>query len=276
MKYSLIVDSCCDATGEILPDMNLVKVPLNLMLGEREIVDDEGLNLSDFMEDMKNCNEKIGSSAPAPYLYSQAYEQAESSFVVTLSSRLSSSYSSAILGQQMLDNENHEVYVFDSKSASAGEALLALKIREFIVAGMSRDEIIEKGEAFIKRMKTYFVLDNIDNLMKNGRLSKIKGRLINMLNIKPLLGSDGDGQIVSYANCKGTAKIIKKMVETIELSGIETSGETLVISHCNNIELATRLKMAIEESYQFKQIYVIATGGLSSLYANDKGIVMAF
>ncbi|MCM3634376.1 DegV family protein [Paenibacillus camelliae] len=272
----MIVDSCCDATQALIKELNLIKIPLNLMLGDREIVDNEQLDLTQFMADMKACTGKVGSSAPAPALYQEAFDQAENSFAVTLSSRLSSSYSSAMLGKEMMESTSNDVYVFDSKSASAGQLLIVLKIYELAQLGLAKSDIISRTEDFIKHMKTYFVLDNIDNLMKNGRLSKVKGKLINMLNIKPLLGSDGDGNIVSYSNVKGQTKIVKKLVDTISDSGKNTVGENAVISHCNNEDLANRLKQAIAERFQFKDIVVVPTGGVSSLYANDKGIILAF
>jgi len=276
LKFSLIVDSCCDATEALIKELNLIKIPLNLMLGEREIVDNEQLDIEQFMLDMAACTDKVGSSAPAPTLYQEAFDKEENAFAVTLSSRLSSSYSSAMLGKEMMEATSNDVYVFDSKSASAGQLLIVLKIREFAALGLAKTDIIQRVEDFIQHMKTYFVLDNIDNLMKNGRLSKVKGKLINLLNIKPLLGSDGDGNIVSYSNVKGQTKIVKKLVDTITESGKNTVGEHAVISHCNNEDLANRLKQAIAERFQFKDIVVVPTGGVSSLYANHKGIILAF
>lgn len=276
MKYTIIVDSCCDLTQELKDELNAVTIPLNLMLGSKEIVDEETLDVAAFLEEMKACTDRIGSSAPSPALYQQAYEKAKHSFVVTLSSQLSSSYSSAMLGKDMLEESDGDVHVFDSKSASAGEVLIAIKIKELIELGLTRDQIIKQVNEFIDKMKTYFVLDNVDNLLKNGRLSKVKGKLITLFNIKPLLGSDGNGNIVSYSTVKGQTKIIKKLAETITESGKETKGAYAVISHCHNPELAEKLKVAISEQFNFKKIIVVPTGGLSSLYANEKGIILAF
>lgn len=275
MKHSIVVDSCCDMTDEIKEQLNLKIVPLYLTLGSKQIID-ENLDIPAFLKEMQACEEKVGSAAPSPHLYQQAFEASESSFAVTLSSRLSSSYSSALIGKDMLDDKNHDVYIFDSKSAAAGELLIAMKIQELMETGASKAEIIEEVEAFIKEMKTYFVLDNIDNLLKNGRLSRVKAGLIHILNIKPLMGSDGDGNIVHYGNCRGPSKIVKKMAEIVATSNRDTSGKTAVISHCNNESLAIKLKEQLEEQYQFKQIIIVPTGGVSSLYANEKGIILAY
>ncbi len=278
MSYQIIADSCCDLTESIRRELNLRTVPLNLNLGDRHYVDDESLSIPAFIEAMRLCDGKMGSSAPSPSLYQQQYEAAggKQTYAVTLSSRLSSSYDNAVLGAQMLENDADRVHVFDSKSAAAGELLIAYHIHDLAQLGYEPREVIAQVEQFIGEMKTYFVLDNIDNLLKNGRLGRVKGALINILNIKLLLGSDGDGNIVSYANCRGQSNIVKKMVATIADSGKPTDGRRAVISHCNNEALAERLKDEIGAQFAFREIIIVPTRGVSTLYANDKGVILAY
>ena len=276
MDYRIIADSCCDMTPELQERLGVITVPLSMTLGERSIVDDETLDLPRFMVEMKNCTDRIGSAAPSPTLYQEAFQQAQAAFVVTLSSNLSASYANAILGKTMAEEEGAEVHVFDSKSASAGEVLVVLKIRRMIDAGFHKATIIAAVEDFIREMKTYFVLDNIENLLKNGRLNKVVGKLICLLNIKPVMGADDDGHIALYDHARGQNQIIRKLADTIEKSGKHTEGESLVITHCQNPGLAERLKETIQNRYHFQEILIVPTRGLSSTYANSGGIVMAF
>src|SRR5690606_13788398 len=113
-------------------------------------IDNETLDIPQFIEAMQHCQEKMGSSAPSPSLYQQEYEAVgqQQSYVVTLSSRLSSSYDSAVLGAQMLENQDHRVHVFDSKSAAAGELLVAYQIHDLMKLGLEPLELIEKVEQF--------------------------------------------------------------------------------------------------------------------------------
>jgi DegV family protein with EDD domain len=276
MTYRIVVDSCCAVTPEQREDLGIVTVPLTLMLGERSLTDDDALDLPQFMEDMKNCTGKVGSAAPAPALYRDAFLGDQTAFAVTLSSNLSGSYGSALLGKELAEGEGAEVHVFDSKSASAGEVLITLKIGKMIREGAHKARIISYIESFIREMKTYFVLDSIDNLLKNGRIGKITGKLISVLNIKPIMGSDGDGNIALYSHARGQRQIIEKLTDLIEKSGRNIDGESMVIAHCNNLSLAEKLKNAINQKYRFKEVHIVPTRGLSSLYANDKGIIMAF
>jgi len=242
MGIKIVVDSCCDLTPELSKSLETVTVPLTLTLGEKSFKDDEALNLPALMEEMKSCTGKVGSASPSPVLYKEAFQGSASSFAVTLSSNLSSSYASAMMGKAMAEEEESEtdIHVFDSKSACAGEVLLALKIDKMIKEGHQKSKIITSIESFIKEMKTYFVLENIDNSLKNGRLNKITGKLISVLHIKLIMGADKEGNISLFSNARGQKQIIEKLANTIEKSGRDTRGESMVIAHCNNPGLAEK------------------------------------
>jgi DegV family protein with EDD domain len=277
MRYKIIADSCCDLTTELKEQLQISTIPLNMTLGEKCFIDDDTLDLPQFMEAMKACTTKIGSASPSPLLYKDAFQDTHTSFAITLSSNLSSSYASALVGKDMAEEENGaDVHVFDSKSASAGQVLLALKLRKLIDEGYHKSEIISSLETFITKMKTYFVLENLDNLVKNGRMNKITGKILSFLHIRPILGSDGDGNIALFTQARGQNQIIEKLADTIEKSGRDTEGESIVITHCNNPGLAEKLMNALKNRYQFKDIHIVSTRGISSMYANDKGIIMAF
>ncbi|MDL2218524.1 DegV family protein [Christensenellaceae bacterium OttesenSCG-928-M15] len=277
MRNQIIVDSCCDMPPEMKRKMGIISVPLTMMLGEREFRDDETLNIDEFMTLVKQYSGKTGSASPAPYLYQDAIESADTAYVVTLSNKLSGSYSHAVIGNnEAVENGAASACIFDSKSASAGETLTAIKIHELIAADTPKEQIAEIMHRFIDSMKTYFVLENYDNLQKNGRLSKVTGSLIQMLNIRLVMGADGKGEIALFEKCRGIRRVLGQLLSLIESSGKETQGENLVISHCNNRAMAEQLGALIQDRFNFKKIYVVPTGGLSSLYADDKGIVMAF
>ena len=277
MKNQIIVDSCCDMTPEMKQEMGIISVPLTMMLGEREFCDDDALNMNDFTSLVKHFSGKAGSASPAPYLYQNAIESAESAYVVTLSSKLSGSYNNAVVGNnEAVENGAAPACLFDSKSASAGQTLIAIKLHELISAKMPKEQIVEVMHRFIDNVKTYFVLENYDNLQKNGRLSKVTGSFIQMLNIKLIMGADGNGEIVLFNKCRGVKSMIGHLLSLIESSGKEIRNGNLVISHNNNPNMAEQLKSLIAENFNFKKVYVVPTGGLSSLYTDDKGIVLAF
>jgi DegV family protein with EDD domain len=273
MDGQIIVDSCCDITRELTEKYNIVSVPLTITLGEKYMLDDESLDMNEFMRQMHACTGKVGSAAPSPTSFEKAFAEAGGGYAVTLSSNLSGTYQSAFIGAQMA---GVDIHVFDSKSASAGEVLIAVKIGEMVRAGHKKSVIVPVIDRFIKQMKTYFVLENLENLARNGRLHKIAAKLVSVLNIRPIMGSDGDGNIAFFSYARGEKQILDKMVNTIGESGRETNDACMVIAHCNNLHFAEKLKEAVGKCYRFRDILIVPMRGISSLYANDKGIVMAF
>lgn len=270
----IVVDSCCDVTEELKEKYGIVSVPLTITLGDAHMTDDDALDMDALLERMRACTGKVGSAAPSPALYEDAFREPGECYAVTLSSNLSGSHQAAFVGAEMAGNG--DVHVFDSKSASAGEVLLAVRIGEMLRAGLSKAAVVSAVDRFIRQMKTYFVLENLDNLVKNGRLHKITARLISVLNIKPIMGSDGDGNIAFFSHARGEKQIIEKLAGTVEESGRETEDACMVIAHCNNLRLAEKLKDAIKSRYRFRDILIVPTRGISTLYANDKGIVIAY
>jgi len=278
MDYEIIVDSCCDMTPELAERFGVKSVPMTLMLGSKEFVDDEALDLPDFMKQMKDCKEKVSTAAPSPFSFMEAISAAINSFVVTISSQLSASYANARMGRDFAE-ENGEapnVHIFDTKSASAGEVLVAIKLRELLTNGIPKDQIISHINQFIDNMKTYFVLEKHDNLIKNGRLNKITGAIVQLLNVKLIMGADGKGTITLFSKPLGTEQMLERLMSLIRSSKKATSGENLVICHCNNLPLAKQLSDLIKRQFNFKEILIVPTRGAISVYADDKGIVMAF
>lgn len=275
MEYKLVADSCCDLTKEMRQEWGVTSVPLTLTLAEKEFTDDDNLDLPQFMAEMKACKGRVGSAAPAPGSYADAFKDANA-FAVTLSSSLSGSYASAMSGKSIAEETGADVHVFDSRSAAAAEVLIVMKIRKLIHEGLQKPEIITRVENFIKETRTFFVLDNIDNLLKNGRLNRITATIISTLHIRPIMGADGDGNISLVSHVQGWKQVVKKLADTIASDGRPTKGKSLVITHCSNPSMAEELKSEIERRYEFAEILVLPTRGVSSLYANEKGVIMAF
>jgi len=267
MKYKLVVDSCCELVPELVESLSAESVPLKMIVGDKEFVDDENLDVSDFINKMNSYKGQAKSSCPSPGEYAEKFTGAETIFTVTLSSQLSGSYASALIGKDIAKQNGVDVHVFDSKSASAGELLVALKIKEFVDLCLDKNQIVKNVMDFISNMRTF---------AKNGRMNKIVAHIASALNIRAVLGADSDGSIAFYSKARGTKQALEKLADTIGLHSKDTKGKTLVITHCDNAENADKFKHIVENKYSFKDILVVATRGLSSMYANTGGIIIAF
>ncbi len=277
MTYRIIGDSSCDITKEMKEDWEIELVPYKIIIDGEEFIDDENLDKDKMMDKMNRSNQAVKTACPSPGDYLKAYHGEEDLFIVTISRKLSGSYNSAELAAQMVnaDNPDRIIHVFDSKSASAGQVLTIMKIKECIDKGMETEEIIERVENYIEEMDTMFLLENLDNLIKNGRISKTKGLIATTLQLKPVMGSE-DGEIELYENVRGSKRAFKRLVEAIGERGSNFEDKKLVISHNRNKDRAEEIKKEIEESYDFKELLIVETKGLSSSYADDKGIIISY
>ena len=197
-------------------------------------------------------------------------------YVVTLSAELSGSYNSAMLAKDMILEENPEkkVYVFNSKSASVGETLIAMKIAECEEADMPFDELVEAVEAYIASQNTFFVLENLDTLRKAGRLGTVKALVASALKIKPVLGSTDEGTICQLDQARGINKALVKMVDYVVERTADSANRVLAICHCNAPERAEVVRDAILNKMKVKKAVILDTAGVSTMYANNGGIIV--
>ena len=278
MSYKIAIDSCGELLDEWKNDERIESIPLTLTVGGENIIDDATFDQKDFLKKVADCPECPKSACPSPERYMKAYEcEAEHIYAVTLSAELSGSYNSAILGKNLLLEEQPEkkVHVFNSKSASGGQSLIAMKIIECEEKGLSFGEVVSEVEKYIEEMSTFFVLENLETLRKNGRLSRVKALVASALKIKPVMGSTPEGTICQLDQARGMNKAIVKMVDHIGEKGINIPEKTVAITHCNCPERAEMLEEAIREKLHPAKIVVMDTAGVSSMYANDGGVIVA-
>ena len=278
MSYLILCDSCTDFTDAMEKDPHFVRIPLTLHVGEEDIIDDETFDQASFLKKVAEYPDASKSSCPSPEKFMDYFEKADEIYIVTLSSHLSGSFNSAELAKSMYleKHPDKKIHVFDSKSASAGQSLIALEIQKRAINGLPFEQIVNEVTDFLNTMGTKFVLETLEVLRKNGRLSNVTAMLVNALNIKLVMTSDGNGEIAKTSHARGMKKAIQKMAEAIKEDAVDPENRTLFISYCNNKERAEFVKDAILSVLPFKDVLIAPTGGVSSLYAADGGIVVCY
>lgn len=275
--YKIIIDSCGELSQEMKEDGHFFNIPLTLQVDGVEIVDDETFQQADFLKRVAESEQGPKSACPSPDAYMQAMEgEADHVYVITLSSQLSGSYNSACLARDLYleEHEEKQICIIDSKSASIGESLIGLKVAECEEAGMPFEEVVRRTKEYVESQHTFFVLETLETLRKAGRLSDLKAKIANTLNIKPIMGSTDIGSIQQLAQARGMAKALDRMVDSMMAVTSNCEERILAISHCNCLERALQLKEKVEKKASFKKIFVVDTAGVSSMYANDGGVIM--
>ena len=277
MSFKIVVDSCCDLSAQMAKDPCFVKVPLTIRSSGSAFVDDDTLDQGDLLWSMRQSEEAPSTACPAPQTYLEAYQGADDVYVVTLSALLSGSHNSAEQARLLLEEERPEVnvHVFNSCSASSGEVLVALKIRELASAGLPFKRVVREVEQFIYQMQTLFVLESLENLRKNGRLTKLQAVVTSALRIKLLCGATPEGEICKLGQALTMKQALSKMVDKVAADATH-QGRTLAICHCNCLERAFQVRDLVEAKCNFSAVHILEAGGITTVYANDGGIVLAY
>ena len=276
MSYKIVADSCCEFPAEYDKDPHYERVPLGLEVEDELIMDDENFDQAYFLKKVAMSQKCPKSFCPSPEKFMEAYRtEAENVFVFTLSSKLSGSYNSAELGKKLYHERYGEknIFVCDSESASCGETQLSMLAASWSEQGLAFDEICGRLSDFRDHMNTYFVLDNLETLRKNGRLSGVKALVASTLSIKPVMGAT-KGEIIQLGQSVGIKKALAKMAETVAKEAVNPQEKTLMITHCNCPQRAESVKKMILEKIQCRDVLIMDTKGVSSMYANDGGVIV--
>ncbi|HEX3014590.1 MAG TPA: DegV family protein [Methanobacterium sp.] len=278
LDKQIIVDSCLDFNDKIFGKINeILRIPFKIMIDGEELID-KNLNTASLLKKMEASVEKITTACPSPYDFYETFKKHTVNFVVTISSKLSGSYQSAIMAKQMMQDDGlkNSVYVFDSKSASAGQNLIVLKLKSLLEQGLCSDQIVQQVNEYTANLKTLFLPVSIDNLERNGRISSLKAGIGKALHVVPILGSNGNGELVLKGRAIGEKQAVAKLLDIIEASAVNIENSTLAITFVDLKEKAENLRETIQKRLHFKDIQIFQAGGLSTIYADKGGLVLAF
>lgn len=275
--YKIIGDSCTDLTGDMMPFECYVKVPLTIEIGADTIIDDETFDQCALLKKMAAHHNAPKTACPSPAQYLAQFEEGKDNYVVTLTAKLSGSYNAAMQAAAIYADEGGKanVHVFNSRSASCGQVQIALLIRDLCEQGKEFNEVVETVETYISGMKTHFVLENLDNLRKNGRLTKVQSLVTGALRVKLFMGATREGEIEKLGQGLTIKQTLARMISAV-VSDEGHAGRRLVISHCNCPERAEYLRRQFLEKCRFSEIIVVPMGGISTVYAYDGGTIIAY
>ena len=278
MKWNIVTDSSCDLFPAALQggEVQISSVPFIISVGNRDFVDDETLNTAEMLDAMEHCQQASHTSCPSPQGWLEQFEKADSCIAITISSRLSGSMNSAVLAKEMVLERYPEkkIAVLDSHSTGPEIVICVERICDLIEAGADFEKIVSEAEALLRDTRIVFALSSFDNLVKNGRMSKIAGFVASKLGMWGIgIGSD-EGTISIKGKTRGAAKAMTMLLEDMKERGYH--GGKVIISHCHNLVFADRLQSKIKELWQDAKISIMPTRGLCSYYAERGGLIVSY
>lgn len=278
MKWKIIADSGCDyrSLDNLAPDTEFVSVPLTIQVGETIYRDDAQLSIDQMMEEMYATTTASKSACPSPDDYMKSFEGANNIVVVTITGTLSGSYNSAEIAKKIYLEEHPDtkIHVIDSLSAGGEVDLIVRKLNHLVAEGLDFDQVVDGITAYQAKTKLLFVLAKVDNLVKNGRLSKLVGTVVGLLNIRMVGEASKTGTLELLQKARGQKKAIKAAFDELLKAGY--AGGHIMISHRNNEKFIEQFSELVREKFAQASIEVLPTSGLCSFYAEEGGLLMGY
>lgn len=277
-KWKIVADSGCDyrQLKNLAPDTEFISVPLTIQVGDQAFVDDANLDIDHMMNVMEASKSAAGSACPSPQAYQAAFEGAENVIVVTLTGGLSGSFNAARVARDMFVEEHPEVniHLIDSLSAGGEMDLIVDEINRLIAAGLEFDELVQAITTYQENSKLLFVLAKVDNLVKNGRLSKLVGTVVGLLNIRMVGEASSEGKLELLQKARGHKKSVTAAFEEMKKAGY--NGGRIVMAHRNNDKFFQQFSELVKSTFPNAIVDQVATSGLCSFYAEEGGLLMGY
>ncbi|MBO5460881.1 MAG: DegV family protein [Ruminococcus sp.] len=273
MKVKLVADSSANLQEFIGADYT--SVPLKIVAGDKEYVDDASLDALNMMKEMKEYKGKSGTACPGVGEWMEAFDNADEVYGVAITSQLSGCYNaSQVATEHYLDeNPNAKVFILDSLSTGPEMHLILEKYKELLEAGKNFEEICEEIKEYHKHTNLMFSLESLNNLARNGRVSTVVAAAVGMLGIR-IVGRAENGQLEPMHKCRGEKKALQQIFKSMKELGY--NGGKVRISHSYNENAANKLAEMIRESYPGCDISIGLNGGLCCFYAEEGGVLVGF
>ena len=272
MKRKIVADSSCDMWE--LNGVDFAVAPMTISTDNKHYVDNQELDVHLMSEELAKYKGVSHTACPSVGSWLDCYEGYDEVFVVTLTGAMSGTYNSAMAAKGIYEeeNDNVKVHVFDSLSTGPEMRLLIEKLKEMIEEDLPFEEIVEKGQDYLKHTRLFFALKSLHNFAMNGRVSKAVASAIGVLNISIFATASEEGTIQQISKCRGEKKVVKSMIEHLENAGYH--GGKVRISHADNLKLAHNVRDKILELYPHADIIVYPMGGLCTYYAEIGGLLV--
>ena len=251
-------------------------VPLKIITDEKEYMDNAELNTAAMVWDLKTYTGKSSTACPSPQDWMEAFGDSPYVFCIAITSNLSGSCNAANIAKADYEQEfpDRKVCVIDSLSTGGEMELIAEKIREWMEADFSFEEISEKIKDYQQHTGLMFMLESMQNLANNGRVNKIVAKAAGILGIRAVGKASDVGTLEPMDKCRGEKKAIAALADHMVALGYE--GGKMRISHCLNPAAAESLKETIVSAFPGADVLIRPTGGLCSFYAEKGGMIIGF
>jgi len=273
-KFKLIVDSSSNMVND--PTHNVEVVPLTISFGGKDYIDDQNLNIQEFLSDM-NKNQIAGkTTCPSIQAWLDALEGTEKAIIVTMTSGMSGTFSSALQAKNMYEEKHpsSQIIVVDSRSAGPELTIVLHGIEKMIQGDIRFVDLEEEIAEFRMHTHLLFILQSLHNLSLNGRVSPAVAKIAGLLKINLIGTASKDGKLEPLTKARGMKKAIRELLKYMKDDNYH--GGEVIIDHCENEKDAETIKEKLQAEYPDAQITIRPMHGLCSFYAEEGGLMIGF
>lgn len=274
MNYKIVADSSANLLA--FGGIPFASVPLKIVTSAKEYTDDASLDTGAMLSDLAAYKGKSGTSCPNVAEWVEAFGDAERVFAVAITSNLSGCYNACVQAKAVYEeaHPDRKVCCLDSLSVGPEMALIVEKLKELIDAGMEYEQIESEIREYMKRTHLLFMLESVDNLAKNGRVSPLIAKAVGFLGIR-IVGKASDvGTLQQLHKCRGEKKGLEMILKEMEDHGFQ--GGKVRIAHCFNESGAKALQELVQSRYPDIEATIIPMTGLCCFYAENGSIMIGF
>ncbi|SFC29126.1 EDD domain protein, DegV family [Alkalibacterium subtropicum] len=278
MRIAIVTDSTAYLNKEEYEQDNIYFVPLSVIFKNEVFKEEVDITSDAFFEKVRESEQLPTSSQPTVGDLTALYQELEKDYdaviSIHLSSRISGTFQNAYSVVQTMDNIN--VYPYDSEMAAAGQAYLVRAAAKLAKEGHSVNEIIEQLDKIKQETKIYFIVDDLTNLIKGGRLSRAAGGVATALKIKPVLTFRG-GEIIAYDKIRTKKKALKK-IESLLAESVKEKDYPLVatVVHAYAEDEAQAFKEQMEDKFPDVRFISSFLGPVVGVHTGEGAVGMSW
>lgn len=277
-SIKIVTDTGADIGAELAQQYNIELIPIPVEINNTQYQDYIDITPEEFYQKLDKTNANPTTSRITPHhfinIFSDLLKDYEEVIYISFSSQLSGIHESAAMAKNNIDSDN--LSIIDSKAASFGQGLIALKAAKLAQTEKSKETIISTIKNQINKIEHIFAVGSLDMLKQGGRISSTKAFIGKLLNITPIAEVTSEGEIVSLSKVRGKRKFIRFMLKEMEERGNNLSKQTIGISHAQNRALAETLAQKIEEKFSVKEVIITKIGAAIGSHAGPGTVALFF
>ena len=280
MGVKIITDSAADLPVELLQAYDIDLIPLRVYdEAETEYLDGVTLESVTLLQKMRE-GAVYRTSLPSLETFQEKFvsyaKEGNPCIYLAFSSELSGTYQSSVLIKEEVKETyaNLDLEIIDTKCASLGQGLVVLEAAKMAKDGASKEGILKRVAFLMNHMEHIFTVADLQYLVRGGRLSKVAGFIGGLLNIKPILTVE-EGKLVPLEKVRGKKKVLGRIVDIMEERGKELKGQTIGITHGDDLETAEPLKALITERFGC-EVFIVNTIGAAIGAHTGPGVITLF